>query len=186
MQRYTVHYISKLLYIFRVIPPLIIRSANNCIYSICYLSYLYCYLPLSWKWWNRFECAVGGVHHPQRTQTNTRVWLEPRTFPDGWLKEKKNSSLTGGRNQNFQFIENRYFGCVIPVLLTSHFIFLFQSSNFVPVFIECLTENYRFLHFEIKGSQNASRCHRSRTVLTFLQSFKQRVISYFSQALFNP
>jgi hypothetical protein len=21
----------------------------------------YCYLPLSWKSWNRFECAVGGV-----------------------------------------------------------------------------------------------------------------------------
>ena len=29
----------------------------------------YCYLPLSWKSWNRFECAVGGVRHPQHTQT---------------------------------------------------------------------------------------------------------------------
>jgi hypothetical protein len=28
-------------------------------YSIWYLSYRYCYLPLSWKSWNRFECAVG-------------------------------------------------------------------------------------------------------------------------------
>ena len=27
----------------------IIRSANNCIYSIWYLSHRYCYLPLSWK-----------------------------------------------------------------------------------------------------------------------------------------
>jgi hypothetical protein len=42
---------------FRVILPLIIRSA----YSIWYLSHRYCYLPLSWKSWNRFECAVGGV-----------------------------------------------------------------------------------------------------------------------------
>jgi hypothetical protein len=25
------------------------------------LSHRYCYLPLSWKSWNRFECAVGGV-----------------------------------------------------------------------------------------------------------------------------
>jgi len=146
MQRYTVYYIWKLLYMFRVIPPPIIRSANNSIYSIWYFSHIYCYLPLSWKCWNRFECVVGGVRHPQHTQTNTRGWLEPRTFPDGWLEEK-NSSLTGGRTQNFQFIESRYFGCAIPVSLTSHFIFFFQISNFVPVFIEGLTENYEILIF---------------------------------------
>jgi hypothetical protein len=51
-------YIWKLLYIFRVALPPIIRSAYNCIYSIWYLSHLYCYLSLSWKSWNRFECAV--------------------------------------------------------------------------------------------------------------------------------
>jgi len=58
MQRYTVHFIWKLLYMFRVILPPIIRSANNCIYSIWYLSHRYCYLPLccryscllSWLW----------------------------------------------------------------------------------------------------------------------------------------
>ena len=47
MQRYTVYFIWKLLYIFRVVPPPIIRSANNCIYSIWYLSHRYCYLPLA-------------------------------------------------------------------------------------------------------------------------------------------
>ena len=67
MQRYTVYFIWKLLYLFRVIPSPIIRSANNCIYSIWYLSHRYCYLPLSWKSWNWFECAVGGVPHPQHT-----------------------------------------------------------------------------------------------------------------------
>ena len=38
MQRYTVYeyFIWKLLYIFRVILSAIIRSANNCIYSIWY------------------------------------------------------------------------------------------------------------------------------------------------------
>ena len=36
MQRYTVYFIWKLLYMFRVVPPPIIRSANNCIYSICW------------------------------------------------------------------------------------------------------------------------------------------------------
>ena len=37
---------------FRVLPPPIIRSTHNCIYSIWYLSNRYCYLPLSWKIWN--------------------------------------------------------------------------------------------------------------------------------------
>jgi hypothetical protein len=31
----------------------------------------YCFLLLSWKSWNRFECAVGDVHHPQHTQTGS-------------------------------------------------------------------------------------------------------------------
>ena len=47
MQHYTVYFILKQLYIFRVVPPPIIRSAYNCIYSIWYLSHRYCYLPLS-------------------------------------------------------------------------------------------------------------------------------------------
>jgi hypothetical protein len=46
---------------FRVALPPIIRSEYYCIYSIWYLSHRYCYLPLSWKSWNRLECAVGGV-----------------------------------------------------------------------------------------------------------------------------
>ena len=62
-------FIWKLPYMFRVVPPPTIRSANNCTYSIWYLSHRYCYLPLSWKSWNRFECAVGGVRHGV---TNTR------------------------------------------------------------------------------------------------------------------
>jgi len=37
------------------------RSANNFICSILYLSRRYCYLLLSWKIWNWFECAVGGI-----------------------------------------------------------------------------------------------------------------------------
>jgi hypothetical protein len=49
-----------MLYMFRVVLPPIIRSAYNYIYSIWYLSHRYCYLPLSWKNWNRFECAAGG------------------------------------------------------------------------------------------------------------------------------
>ena len=72
MQRYTVYFIWKLLYMFRMVSSLIIRSANNCIYSIWYLSHRYCYLPLSWKSWNWFESDVGGVRHPQHTTTPHR------------------------------------------------------------------------------------------------------------------
>ena len=36
MQRYTVYFIWKLLYMFRVVPPPIIRSAYNCVYSVWY------------------------------------------------------------------------------------------------------------------------------------------------------
>jgi hypothetical protein len=57
MQRYIDYFIWKLLYKFRVVLPPIIRSAYNCIYSIWYLSHRYCYLPLSWKSWDWFECA---------------------------------------------------------------------------------------------------------------------------------
>jgi hypothetical protein len=45
MQRYTVHFIWKLLYMFRMVPPPIITY--NCIYNIWYLSHRYCYLPLA-------------------------------------------------------------------------------------------------------------------------------------------
>jgi hypothetical protein len=62
MQLYTVYFIWKLLYTFRVVLPPIIRSAYNCLYSIWYLSHRYCY---------RFECAVSGLRHPQHTQTGS-------------------------------------------------------------------------------------------------------------------
>jgi hypothetical protein len=47
MQCYTVYFIWKLHYMLRVVHSPIIRSANNCIYSIWYLSHRYCYLPLA-------------------------------------------------------------------------------------------------------------------------------------------
>ena len=69
MQHYTVYFIWKLLYMFPVVTPPIIRSAYNCIYSIWYLSHRYCYLPLSWKSWNWIECA-GGWHTPPTAHSN--------------------------------------------------------------------------------------------------------------------
>ena len=46
MQLYTVYFIWKLLYMFRVVPPPIVSSAYNYIYSIWYLLHRYCYLTL--------------------------------------------------------------------------------------------------------------------------------------------
>ena len=70
MQRYTVYFIWKLLYMFRVVPSPIIRSANNCIYSIWYLSHRYCNLPLS-------------THHQERKQLYIQhlVFVTPLLLP---------------------------------------------------------------------------------------------------------
>jgi hypothetical protein len=38
--------------------------------GICHTVTAIC--PLSWKSWNWLECAVGGVRHPQHTQTGSR------------------------------------------------------------------------------------------------------------------
>ena len=54
-------FLWKLLYMFRVVSPPIIRSIHNCIYSIWHLSNRYCYLLLLWMSWNWFECDVGIV-----------------------------------------------------------------------------------------------------------------------------
>jgi len=54
MQRYTVYFIWKLLCMFRVVPPPVIRSANNCIYSIWYVLHRYCYLPLYVRRQNKY------------------------------------------------------------------------------------------------------------------------------------
>ena len=35
------------------------------------LSHSYCYLPLKWKSWNRFERAVGDVRKPQQAETGS-------------------------------------------------------------------------------------------------------------------
>ena len=51
----------KLLYMFLVVSPPIIRNTHNRIYSIWYLLNRYCYLPLLWKSCNWFEWGVGNV-----------------------------------------------------------------------------------------------------------------------------
>ena len=81
MQRYTVYFILKLLYMFRMLPSLIIRSANNCIYSIWYLSRRYCYLPLDRtppdEWSARRKHLYLITHHSQETDLHAPAGFEP-------------------------------------------------------------------------------------------------------------
>ena len=60
MQHYSLFISGKLLYMFRVVSPPIIRSIHNCI-SIWYMLNRYCYLTLLWMSWSWFECGVGIV-----------------------------------------------------------------------------------------------------------------------------
>jgi hypothetical protein len=98
MQRYTVYlYLETALHVSVVLPP-IIRSAYNCIYSIWYLSHRYCYLPLSWKSWNRFEqpvpdaidtvvCAPDGwKYHPKHVEQFPDINKECNVVPC-WIYE---------------------------------------------------------------------------------------------------
>ena len=62
--------VEELLNTFQVVPPPVIRSAYNCIYSIWYLSHHYCYLPLSWKRWNSSMIEAGSSNGV----TNTRCF----------------------------------------------------------------------------------------------------------------
>jgi len=49
---YSLLYFCKLLYMFRVVTPPVIRSTYNCNYSIWHWSNCLCYLPLWWRSWN--------------------------------------------------------------------------------------------------------------------------------------
>jgi len=49
---YTLLHFCKLLYMFRVVTPPIIRSTYNCNYCIWHWSNCLCYLPLRWRSWN--------------------------------------------------------------------------------------------------------------------------------------
>jgi hypothetical protein len=71
-QHCTVYFIRKLLYMFRVVPPPIIRSAYNSIYSIWYLSHRYCYPPLSCKSWNSTSNSSTITADSSNGVTNTR------------------------------------------------------------------------------------------------------------------
>jgi hypothetical protein len=57
---YSLLYFCKLLYMFRMLIPPIIRSTCNCNYSIWHWSNCLYYLPLSWRSWN---CVPSSTFH---------------------------------------------------------------------------------------------------------------------------
>jgi hypothetical protein len=110
MQRYTVYFILKLLYMFRVVLPPIVRSGNNCIYSIWYLSHRYCYLPL-------------------QRQVVVTVWQIPDAVdtvvcaPDnGWLYHPKH-------------VEQFLASCSIYIRVTQKKFWKFMSSLFMGSYV---------------------------------------------------
>jgi hypothetical protein len=123
-------YIWKLLYMFRVVLPPIIRSANNCIYSIWYLSHRYCYLPLSWK-------------------TAITVWQVPEavytvvcTPDDGWWYHPKHVEQFPGKNELCNIAScwiyiGKLLRCTNPWTLSSH-----SSSQNVLHFMPLETKKY--------------------------------------------
>jgi len=132
MQHYTVYFIWKLLYMFQVVPPPITRSVNDHIYSTWYLSQRYCYLPLSWKSWNWFECAVGGVHHPQHTQTSG--WCtSPTAHSNHWVVYTTHSTLKplGGAQHPQHTQTTRW--CTPPTAHSNHWVVYTTHSTLKPL-----------------------------------------------------
>ena len=111
MQRYTVYFIWKLLYKFRVVSPPIIRSANN-----WYLSHRYCYLPLYVQQdatlhslvylQTALHVSVGtSTHHQERKQLYLQhlVFFTPSLQPAAIVEEVElpsNSSTIAAGSSN--------------------------------------------------------------------------------------
>jgi len=64
MQLHTVYFICKLLYMFRVVSPPIIRSTNNYLQHLALVNRC-CYLSLSWRSWDWFACTRKTVEQDQ-------------------------------------------------------------------------------------------------------------------------
>jgi len=60
---------------FRALLLPIFRSTKQLLLQHLVIVTPYCCPLLSWKRWNWFECVVGGVRHPQHTQTGSN-WFE--------------------------------------------------------------------------------------------------------------
>jgi hypothetical protein len=111
VQRYTVYFIWKLLYMFRVVPPPIIKSAN-CIYSIWYLSNILIYVQQGATLHSLFylETALlvsGGTstHHQERKQLYLQhlVFVRPLLLP---------AAITAGSSNGLKYTRCCRYSCL--------------------------------------------------------------------------
>jgi hypothetical protein len=137
---------------FRVVSPPIIRSAYNCIYSMWYLSHCYCYLPLSWKSWNRFECAVGGVQIPDAVDKVVCA------TDDGWKYHSKHVEQFPDLNKLCNVASGIYIGILLgyhPILHISRIQVNLSENNCIKKsgIWSIYTINYMFrpLHWPTSG-----------------------------------
>ena len=85
---YSLLYFCKLLYVFRVVTPPIVRSTYNCNYSIGHWSNRLCYLPLWWRSWN-FQLFTAGPRGQFPRWRRSRKRLSACSVlrcPDLWLQ----------------------------------------------------------------------------------------------------
>ena len=85
---YRLLYFCKLLYVFRVVTPPIVRSTYNCNYSIGHWSNRLCYLPLWWRSWN-FQLFTAGPRgqFPRWRRSRKRLSVcSVLRCPDVWLQ----------------------------------------------------------------------------------------------------
>ena len=105
----------KLLYMFRVLLPPIIKSAYNCIYSIWYLSHRYCYLPLSWRSWNNmFRVLLPPIIRSAYNCTYSVWYLSHRKcyLPLSWKSCSNSSTVAAGSNNGVTNTRRCRYSCM--------------------------------------------------------------------------
>ena len=78
---YSLLYFCKLLYMFRVVTPPIIRSTYNCNYSIWHSSNRLCYLLLSWRSSSKFTLTDHNCHRFFKTLSPQKHFVLQSTAP---------------------------------------------------------------------------------------------------------
>ena len=125
---------------FRVVPPPIIRSEYNCIYSIWYLSDRYCYLPL------KRQVAVTVWQIPDAVHT---VVFAP---DDGWRYHLKHVEQFPDINKLSKlhlvgYIYWNIFAMHGPMKLKFLFLIFHQCSRFILWFSDEFWVRSLFLYF---------------------------------------
>ena len=129
-------------------------TSENCSTCFGYLSHRYCYLPLSWRSWNWFECAVGGVRHPQ--QIPDAVDTVVCAPDDGWRYHPKHVEQFPGINKLCK--------------VTSCWIYIGIESCIVSSYRVCVCQSVRFASSLNNSEGNKVIFVKDDTELTQMES----------------